>query len=67
MKNFYCMAICGSGDFNIEEWDETRKKLELTNLSEKEKQDILLPPMCKTQCFDCCAVVGATRKKNALL
>jgi len=62
MKNtFYCQNACGSEDFSIEEWNKVSQELELTNLSEKEKDDILFPKACDKQCFDCMAIVGKKR------
>lgn len=67
MKNtFYCKIHTGSME-SIEEWNETQKSLELTNLSEREKQDILFPPVCKKQCFDCIAEVRETRMRTKKL
>tara|TARA_R100000656_G_scaffold119948_1_gene94015 strand:- start:481 stop:702 length:222 start_codon:yes stop_codon:yes gene_type:complete len=62
--NFYCQKACGEIDFSIDEWNETAEALELTNLSEEEKDEILFPEPCDKQCFDCMAVVGARRLKT---
>ena len=52
---------------SMEEWNEVQKSLELTNLSEKEKENILFPKVCQKQCFDCTAEVGETRIKTKKL
>lgn len=65
MKNekFYCQKVCGSDSFSIDEWNQISKDLESTNLTKKEKNNILFPDACVNQCFDCIAIVGATRIK----
>ena len=64
MKNtFYCKIHTGSME-SIDEWNEVRESLELTNISEKEKQNILFPTVCEKQCFDCVAEVGETRNRT---
>lgn len=60
----YCQKVCGEIDFSINEWNETSKALDLTDMSEDEKNEILFPPACKSQCFDCMAIVGARRKET---
>jgi len=65
-KTFYCKIHSGSL-YSIEEWNLTQKSLEFTNLTEKEKQDILFPKVCNNQCFDCMAEVGETRLKTQKL
>lgn len=67
MKNtFYCKIHTGSME-SIEEWNEVQRSLELTNLSEQEKQNILFPDTCEKQCFDCIAEVGQRRKTTEQL
>lgn len=61
---FYCQKTCGSEDFTIEEWNKVSEDLEETNLSQQEKWDILFPPHCEKQCFDCMAIVGERRLKT---
>lgn len=63
----YCQKVCGEIDFSIDEWNETSKALNLTNMTEREKNNILFPPACDTQCFDCMAIVGARRIKTKKL
>ena len=65
-KTFYCKIHSGSID-SIVEWNEVQKSLELTNFSEKEKENILFPKVCQKQCFDCIAEVGETRIKTQKL
>ena len=65
-KTFYCKNHTGSME-SIDEWNEVANSLELTNLSEKAKQDVLFPPVCEKQCFDCIAEVGETRMKTQKL
>jgi len=65
-KNFYCKIHSGSIE-SIEEWNKVSEDLDKTNLSESEKQNILFPPVCKNQCFDCIAEVGETRIKTQKL
>lgn len=60
-KTFYCKIHTSSENFSIDEWNEVQRSLELTNLSEKEKQDVLFPPVCQKQCFDCITEVGEKR------
>ncbi|WP_282638109.1 hypothetical protein [Sphingobacterium thalpophilum] len=65
--NFYCQKICGEEDFSIEEWTKVSQELDKTNLSEKDKQDILFPAKCGKQCFDCMAIVGERQTKTKQL
>lgn len=63
-NNFYCQRMCGDENFCIEEWNKVFHELEKTNMSEKEKDAILMPETlghCDTQCFDCLASVGSRR------
>ncbi len=60
----YCQKVNGEVGFSIDDWNETYKALELTNLSEAEKDAILDPPECENQCFDCMAIVGARRLRT---
>ena len=62
--NFYCQIKCGHEDFSIEEWNKADKEIEAMPISEYEKQKLRWPDPCKEQCFDCIAIVGATRLKN---
>jgi len=62
--NFYCQKICGEEGFSIDEWNKVSKDLDKTNLSEQDKQDILFPPKCEKQCFDCLALVGERQIKT---
>lgn len=64
MNNFYCQKTCGEDGFSIEEWNETYNELEKANLTDKQRQDILFPPHCNKQCFDCMANVGERRLKT---
>ncbi len=66
-RNFYCQKICGEEDFSIDEWNEVSKELDKTNISEKERDDILFPPKCKEQCFACMAIVGDRQIKTRQL
>ena len=61
---FYCKKVCFDDSFSIEEWNEADKELDLTNLSEKEKLNILLPKACKKQCDDCINTVLDTRERR---
>ncbi len=65
--NFYCQAKCGHENFSIEEWNKADKEIELMPISENEKDKLRHPDPCKSQCFDCIAIVGDTRIKNKLL
>ncbi len=65
--NFYCQKICGEEDFSIDELNKVSQDLDKTNLTEKEKQDILFPPKCSKQCFDCLALVGERQMKTKQL
>jgi hypothetical protein len=38
--NFYCQKICGEENFSIDEWNETARGLDTTNMLEVEKQAI---------------------------
>ncbi len=60
----YCQKINGDIDFSIDEWNKQYKALELSNLSQSEKNAILHPPECETQCFDCMAIIGNRRKRT---
>ena len=69
-NNFYCQRMCGDENFSIDEWNQTYSDLEKTNLSKKEKTEILLPEVlgtCDKQCFDCMASVGSRRLKTQAL
>lgn len=67
INNFYCRKICSDLDFSIDEYNETSKALDATNLTEVEKIEILHPSACEKQCFDCMADVGETRLKTQKL
>lgn len=60
----YCQKVCGEVGFDIDEWNEVYHALELTDMSEAEKDAILSPPECEKQCFDCMAIVGARRLRT---
>ncbi len=60
----YCQKVNGDVDFSINEWNTQYGALELSNLSETEKEKILHPPECKNQCFDCMAIIGARRLRT---
>ena len=66
-NNFYCQNESGDVDFSIDEWNEIAEKLELTNLTEKGKTEILFPEKCKIQCIDCACIVGEQRLKTTQL
>lgn len=62
--------MCGDEEFSIDEWNETFHALELTDMSEREKDEILHPEIlgtCDEQCFDCMAIVGRTRLRTKAL
>ena len=61
MNNFYCQNESGDIEFSIIKWNEIAEKLELTNLTEDEKTDILFPKKCLIQCIDCSCIVGKRR------
>lgn len=62
--NFYCQIKCGHEDFSIEEWNKADKEIEAMPINEYEKQKLRWPDPCTEQCFDCIAIIGATRFKN---
>jgi len=62
--NFYCQQKCGEDDFSIDEWNKAFKYCIDNNLSNKETGIILEGELCNEQCFDCMAIVGASRNKN---
>lgn len=57
----YCQKVCGEVEFSIDDWNNESAALDLTNLSEEEKNEILFPSVCEKQCFDCMAIVGSRR------
>jgi hypothetical protein len=63
-ENFYCQKICGDQEFSIIEWNEMSFALDKSNISEKDKQKILFPSRCNSQCFDCIAIVGERQTKT---
>lgn len=66
-NNFYCQRMCGDENFSIYEWNETFLALEKTNMTERDKDEILFPEVlgtCDKQCFDCMASVGSRRIKT---
>lgn len=65
--NFYCQKVCGEQGFSIDEWNKASNDLDKTNLSEKEKQDILFPAKCTNQCFDCIAIIGQRQSETKAL
>jgi len=69
-NNFYCQRMCGDEEFSIDEWNETFHALEKTNMTEREKDEILNPEVlgtCDKQCFDCMSSVGSRRLKTQAL
>ena len=61
--HFYCQNLCGDEDFSIEEWNKAYD--EVKDKSEEIQRMVLDPPKaCNKQCFNCLAIVGATRKKT---
>ena len=67
MGNFYCQNESIDTNFSIKEWNKTFHALELTNLTESEKNEILIPKKCKEQCIDCACIVGKRRLTTNLL
>jgi len=67
MKNFYCQQKCGEVDFSIDEWNKSYLEIEAMPISQAEKDKLIDGEPCEKQCFDCMAIVGATRKKNRLI
>jgi hypothetical protein len=65
MDNFYCQQKCGEVDFSIEEWNKAFREIISMGLTKAEEDKLLNGEPCKKQCFDCIAIVGATRLKNA--
>jgi len=59
--NFYCQNVCGDNDFSIDEWN---KQFEICTALDIEMPK---PEPCTKQCFDCMAIVGATRLKTQRL
>lgn len=66
MANFYCMKVCGDGNFSIKEWNLAMKECELLGLSKEETNKILHPEEypCEKQCNDCLNVVLDTQIAN---
>jgi hypothetical protein len=58
--NFYCKRACCGEDWSIKDYNADNKIL--TDRQMEEKYHNRTP--CKTQCFDCMAIVGETRIKN---
>lgn len=56
-SNFYCQHHSGNEDFSIDEWNEVNQELQSLPLTEKQKQDILLPNPCKKQCQACINII----------
>ena len=65
MSNYYCQQKCGEVDFSIDEWNKAFNYCIENNLNEKDTNKILDGEPCTEQCFDCMAIVGETRIKNA--
>lgn len=61
VPKFYCRVYSGSDNFSIKEYNETARALELTDLSERDKMNILHPDPCNVQC-DTCKVDVAKRQ-----
>jgi len=61
---FYCQNVCGEIDFSIDEWNEAYAYCNEMGIEGKDRDDILNPPACEEQCFDCMAIVGDRRKKT---
>lgn len=66
-SNFYCQHHSGHVDFSIDEWNEVNKELQSLPLTEKQKQDILLPEPCKKQCQACINIIIDQRMKTQRL
>ncbi len=67
MNNFYCQQKCGFVNFSIDEWNKLYKEINAMPISEAEKEKLINGEPCKTQCFECIAIVGETRLKNSKL
>lgn len=61
-KNFYCQQLCGFQNFSIEEWNDYNKRCNALGITPEPHRTHII---CKEQCFDCIAIVGETRLKNA--
>lgn len=61
--NFYCQKVCGSDDFDIDEWNKASDYCNKAGIKGIERDKILHPELfpCKKQCFDCSAIVGETK------
>ena len=67
--DFYCKKVCESDNYSIDEWFKLFYFCKNTGIKGKERDKILRPELfpCEIQCFDCMAIVGETRIKNAKL
>ena len=63
LNNFYCKKVCGSDDFDIDEWNKASDYCNKAAIKGIERDKILHPELfpCVNQCFDCCAIVGETK------
>lgn len=64
MENYYCQKKSGAIDFSIDDWNDAYNYCVENESSEVEMSKILEGSKCKSQCFDCMAVVGDRQERT---